>query len=773
MDGGDAMRCGGGGWAPMATALGAQFFPRGEGRESSFYRGNGRPPRFVGGVDGACGTMAGGGGDGIGDGGPLGLLNLNGAGGAGRVVLTRGPIGKEVGPQASQMQDAGALFGDCRRVGCWSTGSDGSGGFTGDGRAPLGMAAPHTPVLSPTGVAWVPGSLAAPPGAPASGSSMPSLSAAPGPVIKKRRNTRVRVAELLPSEVHQCPSAGCGKRFAKKYNLKIHLRRHAGALPFVCTGDAGSASGCGKRFMWQSSFTRHKRSHEKRAAERAAEAAAHAGGLAAAAVAAALPATAGGVVLLGGHSRGGTGGVPQMGAVDASVSEAASHLGCSGIDEAADDETDDGDGRPLDHSERRSAVRRLYEPPVPSPMPSQLLQAVARMAERFSEENRRSSVERQSAATGARAAPLVGNVPREALSGLPPTDRVMDRNLSGQPWAFPPSLSLARSPRAAVGDRGRVDGVWPPVADDGTAGVMEAAMRPQSAAGGDGGGLGGFAPQPAPCTARDGACSAPLALWGSGLPKAEPVARNMDGRGAGGAHDASSAGMASGNSHSFATLSPTHGPAKGEDLLIDNASGGRARLAASTGALDGAVALPSPLARSIQSPLMASGLSPLLPTSASPFDEADGAASTSRPSPITRSLLLDEADKGHNYGDVQCSITTGTDRGASERQRAVVAGDISSPLLSSFFPNLSVVVSPFHSASSAATDSLLVPPWGTEGLFSTSPLSCTAVDWPAASAPACATSMRQDQGAASSSQAAHPSGLLFPGAGDGPLDRFM
>jgi len=771
MDGGDAMRCGGGGWAPMATALGAQFFPRGEGRESSFYRGDGRPTRFVGGVDDADGTMAGASGDGMGDGGPLGHLNLNGAGGGGRAVLTRGPVGMDVGPRASQMQDAGALFGDCPRVGCWSTGSDGGGGFTGDGRALLGMAAPHPPVLSPTGVAWVPGPFAAPIGAPPSDS--PSLSAAPGPVIKKRRNTRVRVAELLPSEVHQCPSAGCGKRFAKKYNLKIHLRRHAGALPFVCTGDAGSASGCGKRFMWQSSFTRHKRSHEKRAAERAAEAAAHAGGLAAAAMAVALPAMAGGVVLADGHRRCGTGGVPQMGGVDASVSEGASYPGYSGIDEAADDETDDGDGRPLGHSERRSAIRRSHEPPVPSPMPSQLLQAVARMAERFSEENRRSSVEGQSAATGARAAPLAGDVPLEASSGLPPSDRVMDRNLSGQPWTFPPSLSLARSPRAAVGHKGRVDGVWPPVADDGTAGVGEVATRPKFAAGGDAGGLSGFQLRPAPCIARDGACSAPLALWGSDVPKAEPVARNMDGRGAGGAHDASSAGMASGNSHSFATPSPTHRRAKEEDLPIDNASGGRALLAASIGVPVGAVALPSQLARSLPSPLMASNLSPLLQTSASPFNEADGAASASRPSPNTRSLLLGEADKGHIYGDVQCSTTTGTCRGTSERQRAVVAGDISSPLLSSLFPTFSVAVSPFQSASSAATDSLLVPPWGTEGLFSTSPLSCTAVDWPAVSAPACASSMRQDQGAASSSQAAHPSGLLFPGAGDGPLDRFL
>lgn len=70
-----------------------------------------------------------------------------------------------------------------------------------------------------------------------------------------RKRTRTRTEDMDPSLVHTCPT--CGKKFAKKYNQKIHQRRHQGDLPFVCEYD-----GCGKGFMWRSSFLRHLRVHE-------------------------------------------------------------------------------------------------------------------------------------------------------------------------------------------------------------------------------------------------------------------------------------------------------------------------------------------------------------------------------------------------------------------------------------------------------------------------------------------------------------------------------
>jgi Zinc finger, C2H2 type len=76
------------------------------------------------------------------------------------------------------------------------------------------------------------------------------------PIVKKA--TRARVSDLAPELIHRCPFEGCSKKFAKKYNLKIHVRRHTGELPFTC-----DIANCDKRFMWQSSFLRHQRSHER------------------------------------------------------------------------------------------------------------------------------------------------------------------------------------------------------------------------------------------------------------------------------------------------------------------------------------------------------------------------------------------------------------------------------------------------------------------------------------------------------------------------------
>lgn len=82
----------------------------------------------------------------------------------------------------------------------------------------------------------------------------------------KKKQVRARVGDLSPDMIHRCPFDGCSKKFAKKYNLKIHVRRHTGELPFAC----GLVS-CGKRFMWHSSFLRHQRSHEKRSKGRVKE----------------------------------------------------------------------------------------------------------------------------------------------------------------------------------------------------------------------------------------------------------------------------------------------------------------------------------------------------------------------------------------------------------------------------------------------------------------------------------------------------------------------
>lgn len=74
---------------------------------------------------------------------------------------------------------------------------------------------------------------------------------------KNQKRKRTRVEDLDPTQVHVCSFEDCRKKFAKKYNLKIHERRHRGDLPFICPL-------CQKKFMWHSSYTRHLRVHESR-----------------------------------------------------------------------------------------------------------------------------------------------------------------------------------------------------------------------------------------------------------------------------------------------------------------------------------------------------------------------------------------------------------------------------------------------------------------------------------------------------------------------------
>lgn len=79
------------------------------------------------------------------------------------------------------------------------------------------------------------------------------------PISKRRKRTRTRVEDMDPADVHVCTYHGCGRKFAKKYNLTVHERGHRGELPYKC-----EVLNCGKPFMWLSSFSRHLRVHEKK-----------------------------------------------------------------------------------------------------------------------------------------------------------------------------------------------------------------------------------------------------------------------------------------------------------------------------------------------------------------------------------------------------------------------------------------------------------------------------------------------------------------------------
>lgn len=54
----------------------------------------------------------------------------------------------------------------------------------------------------------------------------------------------------------RCPIPNCHKTFLRRYNLKVHSRKHTNEKPYACT-----FSGCAKRFKWRSSMAHHYKSH--------------------------------------------------------------------------------------------------------------------------------------------------------------------------------------------------------------------------------------------------------------------------------------------------------------------------------------------------------------------------------------------------------------------------------------------------------------------------------------------------------------------------------
>lgn len=55
----------------------------------------------------------------------------------------------------------------------------------------------------------------------------------------------------------KCEFQICQKEFRRRYNLKVHMRKHTGETPYTCR-----YSGCGKKYLWRSSMAHHLKVHE-------------------------------------------------------------------------------------------------------------------------------------------------------------------------------------------------------------------------------------------------------------------------------------------------------------------------------------------------------------------------------------------------------------------------------------------------------------------------------------------------------------------------------
>ncbi|KAI0556912.1 zinc finger protein [Gracilaria domingensis] len=125
-----------------------------------------------------------------------------------------------------------------------------------------GLEGSDEPVSVPVSQEWTEESLKTPKRTKRKRSSqrMDEAAAAEGQLARSQKRRRTRVEDMNPADVHVCEYDGCGKKFARAYNLEIHRRGHRNEYPFRC-----DEPNCLKRFMWRSGMERHELVHKRRA----------------------------------------------------------------------------------------------------------------------------------------------------------------------------------------------------------------------------------------------------------------------------------------------------------------------------------------------------------------------------------------------------------------------------------------------------------------------------------------------------------------------------